>query len=860
MRLKEVVLVFFGLVIPFVTINMILNYRVWSRVPEAEKHPAEPVPSHEVLSGQSGERFKRLNREMMQKVENEAHKPHHHVNLLKKGTTVKTSCTPELFKASCRDGHCCREVKNKRIRARFTNRPFPQWDSFDDLSGDHIWQLPIQGSPLFKLVQHRTAQEKEIGTDDCHLQGDVTQISSSSVLFHIKCDQGILADISAELPSDEAHYLRLNLSLWSDAAAEAAWPKKGFGALEMYALRRNTGIQVTETRVTGPQVDDRQALDGLPLVIDGHFFVGVEHPLAVHEAGLDHTGPSKKAIGKLTHLDVLARPTKEDPWVFGAVVGAFSEPAQARRAFVTYLHETRPGRREPMVHYNSWYDFYSYQDEGFNGGFKDPYKDPVLIAKLRPDKLSEENCLTRVEAFGQELVTKRNTTLDSFLWDDGWDDPHTLWEFDKQRFPRRFDVIAEKSKQFGAGTGVWLSPWGGYGFPQENRIKYGKQFGYETNFNERIEVEAFSLAGPKYRKVFTETALKFRHEQGVNMFKFDGVAGDPREVAYEMEAMMGLMTDLRAATTPEGKKGKNDKDAIWINLTTGTWASPFFLLWADSIWRGGPDIPSRDRDWTPDFDRRFWITQSRPRTDVELEKVDGLTRRQRWIRWRSMVVYVLVVQKSLFFPISQLMIHGVVVGSHGDSLHFGLDKFDEVDFTQEIWSFVGLGLQLQELYVAPRYMTSWAWDILAEGLQWARREAVILRDSHWAFGDLNRERQVYCVASWSIEQKKGFIMLHNPTGIPQESQQFTLLQVLELPEVQKRLKLSVKQVKTAYRHKELAKFSESERIKGSSCGVLQPVLEGSVPEAQAGPCNIKATQKIAFDMYPSEVLVLEVRG
>ena len=82
-------------------------------------------------------------------------------------------------------------------------------------------------------------------------------------------------------------------------------------------------------------------------------------------------------------------------------------------------------------------------------------------------------------------------------------------------------------------------------------------------------------------------------------------------------------------------------------------------------------------------------------------------------------------RRSNLFPISQLMIHGVIVASHGDALHWGLDTFDAVDFTQEVWSFVALGLQLQELYVAPRHMTDEAWDILAEGLQWARREAVI---------------------------------------------------------------------------------------------------------------------------------------
>ena len=46
-------------------------------------------------------------------------------------------------------------------------------------------------------------------------------------------------------------------------------------------------------------------------------------------------------------------------------------------------------------------------------------------------------------------------------------------------------------------------------------------------------------------------------------------------------------------------------------------------------------------------------------------------------------VYILVVRRSVWFPLSQLMIHGVIVASHGDALHWGLDKFDPVDFAQE---------------------------------------------------------------------------------------------------------------------------------------------------------------------------------
>ena len=40
------------------------------------------------------------------------------------------------------------------------------------------------------------------------------------------------------------------------------------------------------------------------------------------------------------------------------------------------------------------------------------------------------------------------------------------------------------------------------------------------------------------------------------------------------------------------------------------------------------------------------------------------------------------------------------------------------------------------------HMTPLAWDILAEGLRWARQHANILRDSHWAFGDV-ANREVY---------------------------------------------------------------------------------------------------------------------
>eukprot|EP00913_Durusdinium_trenchii_P004593 g4266.t1 len=237
-------------------------------------------------------------------------------------------------------------------------------------------------------------------------------------------------------------------------------------------------------------------------------------------------GPQYQDLtGEIQHLKSLAKPTPEAPWEYSFVIGTFQEASQARRSFLSYLHLERPGRRSPMVHYNSWYDFYSYQDEGFNG---------------------------------EEMVTKRKTKLDS-----------SLWEFDQQRFPRRFDEVAKRAKDFGAGTGVWLSPWGGYGFTQEARVKFGKKQGYETNYNKNIQSEGFSLAGKKYQKAFHETAMRFRREQGVNMFKFDGVAGNPTELAMEMEAMLRTLAQLRNQKSQKDDEdwGKNERTGNRRNMT-----------------------------------------------------------------------------------------------------------------------------------------------------------------------------------------------------------------------------------------------------------------------------------------------------
>ncbi|CAE8625588.1 unnamed protein product [Polarella glacialis] len=185
---------------------------------------------------------------------------------------------------------------------------------------------------------------------------------------------------------------------------------------------------------------------------------------------------------------------------------------------MNYLGSARPTRawKGPLVHYNSWYDFTSWQDEGFFNPRRGRNQEEAsyyhkLLQELTKDQMNEKAALDVIAAFHNELVLQRGAVLDSFLWDDGWDDPEEgMWAFNEERFPRGFSQLAKAAREINCSNGIWLSPWGGYGEAKEVRLRAAEA-----------------------------QALKMRQNAGVNFFKFDGVAGDPAEVAAEMEAMLG---------------------------------------------------------------------------------------------------------------------------------------------------------------------------------------------------------------------------------------------------------------------------------------------------------------------------------
>lgn len=421
-------------------------------------------------------------------------------------------------------------------------------------------------------------------------------------------------------------------------------------------------------------------VDGSPVTVADMYFFAFEHPLSklrALDSGLQCSLPRTASL----------KPGQER--TYSSVMGVV--PAgQLRRGFLHYVERERAQPYRPFLHYNSWYDI------GYG-----------------PEKILEPEALKVIDQFGKELIERRGVHMDSFVWDDGWDDPASLWQF-HEGYPNGFANLQQAAEQHGSAIGAWLSPWGGYGQPKEQRMKYGRQEGFETN------ARGFSMAGPKYYARFRDVCMKMIHDYGLNYFKFDGISsggaptGAQDEFAVDVEALLRLTDDLRKA-----------KPDLFINVTTGTWSSPYWLWHADSTWRSGND----------------WGTSGQG------------PKRQQQITYRDAQTWQNVVRRAPLYPLNSLMTQGVMFANHGLP--------DEPDgMVEDIRAFFAGGTNCQELYITPSLLNARTWDALAEAATWARENADVLVDTHWIGGN-PAQGEVYGWASWS--RRKGILALRNPT-------------------------------------------------------------------------------------------------
>src|SRR6185312_9319438 len=122
-------------------------------------------------------------------------------------------------------------------------------------------------------------------------------------------------------------------------------------------------------------------------IADDRFFA-FEHPMAQVRVEGGHAQQFVKRV-----LPLRANVATTYSAVFGVAT-----PGQLRRAFAAYVERERAHPFRTFLHYNSWYDI----------GYFTPY--------------TEGDALGAINAYVQKLAKERGVVLDSFLFDDGWDD------------------------------------------------------------------------------------------------------------------------------------------------------------------------------------------------------------------------------------------------------------------------------------------------------------------------------------------------------------------------------------------------------------------------------------------------------
>jgi hypothetical protein len=479
--------------------------------------------------------------------------------------------------------------------------------------------------------------------------------------------------------------------------------------------------------LVAPEAEVMGSVDGSP-VVAGSFFFGCEHPMSGNTVQPADAAGGGNVVRCQYPYNLTAGP--DEPLELSCVIGVVPE-GQLRRGFLHYLERERAQPYHPFLHHSCGYQvgcrFWSLRRYG------KPEDWERFVGQMGG------LWLRLIDTFGRELVEKRGVVLDSFVHDHGWDNTEVVWQF-HEGYPRGFAPQQAAAKKYQSSVGVWLSPWGGYS-GRSRRVEAGQKQGFESY------KMGLSLAGPHYYTRVREACLGMVRDYGVNYFKFDGFGAGNNQTgagAYssEVEALLRLSGEIRRA-----------KPDVFLNPTTGTWPSPFWLLWADAIWRQESDAGFLGKG----------------------------SDRQQWLTYRDNATYHATIGRGPLYPISSLMLHGIMI--HKFAFKNPYDpknppvSCQEADVLAEIRSYFATGTNLQELHIDPSLTTEKTWDVLAESAKWSRSNADVLADTHWVGGD-PEQGEIYGWASWS--KRKGILALRNPSDQPSQIT-LDIAEAFELP-------------------------------------------------------------------------------
>ena len=434
-------------------------------------------------------------------------------------------------------------------------------------------------------------------------------------------------------------------------------------------------------------------------------FFGLEYPASVNAIAAE--GPALRLrCGEEIGERIGRRWLAGDP-----VVEGVTPDTSVRRWFWRYVDDIRVAPLRPYTLYNSWYDLRSPD-----------------FRNIRPaNVMNEENILRIIGLIDKNMIVKHGIRLDAFVLDDGWDVYESDWVLRSAQFPHGLKPIADELRKTNTSLGMWLGPTGGYSF-HDRRMGWMKAHGYE------IVDDQLCLAGEKYSALFRKRVEDFVRDDGVGYFKWDGIQfvcndpahGHPVDIYSRRAVLQSVMDKCRAvrAINPE----------TFLNITSGTWLSPWWLQYANQIWMDGQDYGYAD--------------------------VPSISPRDAAITYRDFVLYEDLRIKDLWFPVANMMTHGIIKGEL-EKLGGENEPLDK--FTNESLLYFARGVSMWEMYISPDLLTDREWDAMAQSMQWARDRFPVLATTTMVGGD-PKARETYGYVHF--RGNEGVIAARNPSIEP----------------------------------------------------------------------------------------------
>jgi len=571
---------------------------------------------------------------------------------------------------------CLNAEKGIELRGSVIGRSFAYAPGFRTTSIFCVadgWKLTVESDELVVDLQ----DGRRIAGADWHLHGTPRiRTSGEEKILQVT----LTTEKAPNLQADIEFVVRL----------KQAWMRK------RVRLTGPSGMVVTrvdlEPMVFHPKPPDMSG-EGMPMLTERAWF-GVEFPASQNSL----------REGRLSLVHFPGRDLGQGALTCKTAVCGIAPPGlRLPLAFADYL-DTIATKPRSFLHYNSWYD-------------------------LRGDELTTDRLLTVFEGYRKHLLEPYGLRLAAFVPDDGWQDYQSIWRPRKNILPQGWAPLAQALQARGSRLGLWM-PLSGFSLD----TAWGAQQGLEVSNRGKW----YCLGAPNFKQAMKEATAAHIRNANIGYYKHDfnmlacsaeGHGHLPTPEAGHEANVDGTLELLHYE--------RSLQPDIFLNVTSGMWFSPWWLMEADAIWGAFPGDTGHDRSW-PQLTPREWTTSF---YDVHLYRMYCL-------------------RPNNFVPISRLMTHGVTQGRYA---MLGGENEPLREWSDHVIWYFARGVQMKELYISPDRMREEMWKPLGTAIRWAETRARILAHVVMIGGDPSAG-QPYGFIHWRGDD--GIWALRNPDLSP----------------------------------------------------------------------------------------------